>query len=84
MHGACHDCPTIRTGVISFLFYEYFRVDADQGLRANHQTGWTALITHILETLADRRSEVSTQPNPATSGKSSRDELFGHRVRISK
>jgi hypothetical protein len=39
------------------LFYEYFHADTGRGLGASHQTGWTALIAPILETLANRRSE---------------------------
>jgi hypothetical protein len=31
------------------LFYEYFHGDSGKGLGANHQTGWTALIAHLLE-----------------------------------
>ena len=37
------------------LFYEYFHADTGRGLGASHQTGWTALIAPILETLAHRR-----------------------------
>lgn len=38
------------------LFYEYFHADTGRGLGANHQTGWTALIAPILESLARRRN----------------------------
>jgi hypothetical protein len=31
------------------LFYEYFHGDSGQGLGASHQTGWTALVTRLLE-----------------------------------
>lgn len=31
------------------LFHEYFHGDTGQGLGASHQTGWTALITRLLE-----------------------------------
>ena len=30
------------------LFYEYFHGDTGMGLGANHQTGWTALVTRLL------------------------------------
>jgi hypothetical protein len=30
------------------LFHEYFHGEIGCGLGANHQTGWTALITRIL------------------------------------
>jgi hypothetical protein len=38
------------------LFYEYFHADTGRGLGASHQTGWTALIAPILESLAHRRN----------------------------
>jgi hypothetical protein len=31
------------------LFYEYFHGDTGRGLGASHQTGWTALVTRLLE-----------------------------------
>jgi hypothetical protein len=31
------------------LFYEYFHGDDGRGLGASHQTGWTALVTRLLE-----------------------------------
>ena len=31
------------------LFYEYFHGDTGHGLGASHQTGWTALVTRLLE-----------------------------------
>ena len=37
------------------LFYEYFHADTGRGLGASHQTGWTALVARILESLAERR-----------------------------
>ena len=30
------------------LFYEYFHGDTGRGVGASHQTGWTALVTHLL------------------------------------
>jgi hypothetical protein len=33
------------------LFYEYFHGDTGEGLGANHQTGWTALVVRCLEDL---------------------------------
>ncbi|PQO40706.1 MGH1-like glycoside hydrolase domain-containing protein [Blastopirellula marina] len=38
------------------LFYEYFDAETGKGLGASHQTGWTALISPILNTLATRRN----------------------------
>ena len=31
------------------LFHEYFHGDTGQGLGASHQTGWTALVTRLIE-----------------------------------
>ncbi len=33
------------------LFHEYFDADTGRGLGASHQTGWTALVTHLIEDL---------------------------------
>jgi hypothetical protein len=30
------------------IFYEYFDGDTGQGLGASHQTGWTALVAHLI------------------------------------
>ncbi|HVN03668.1 MAG TPA: hypothetical protein VMT86_04570 [Bryobacteraceae bacterium] len=38
------------------LFYEYFHADTGRGLGANHQTGWTSLVTRCLEDMARRNS----------------------------
>ena len=35
------------------LFYEYFHGDTGQGLGASHQTGWTALVTKLLQQSRD-------------------------------
>ena len=37
------------------LFYEYFHADNGAGLGASHQTGWTALVSKLLEQSGDRR-----------------------------
>jgi hypothetical protein len=37
------------------LFYEYFHGDTGRGLGASHQTGWTALVTRLLEDVARHR-----------------------------
>jgi hypothetical protein len=36
-------------------FHEFFHGDTGAGLGASHQTGWTALVVDLLETLAARR-----------------------------
>ncbi len=40
------------------LFYEYFHGDNGQGLGANHQTGWTALIADLIARQSDRKEET--------------------------
>lgn len=45
------------------LFYEYFHGDTGRGLGANHQTGWTALVAPILESLARQRADAG-EPDP--------------------
>ena len=40
------DDPNFRDLV---LFYEYFHGDSGRGLGASHQTGWTALVSKLLE-----------------------------------
>lgn len=37
------------------LFYEYFHGDNGKGLGASHQTGWTALVTRMLENCGQAR-----------------------------
>jgi hypothetical protein len=34
----------------NILFYEYFDGDTGQGLGASHQTGWTAMVAHLILT----------------------------------
>ncbi|MEW4455648.1 glucosidase [Bremerella sp. JC817] len=46
------------------LFYEYFDAETGKGLGASHQTGWTALISPILDTLATRRHHNKTPKQP--------------------
>ena len=48
-HGADHrfaDDPHWRD---LLLFHEYFHAEPGRGLGASHQTGWTALVTQLLE-----------------------------------
>src|SRR5690606_567046 len=40
----------------ALLFHEYFHGDTGRGLGASHQTGWTALVTRCLESLARERT----------------------------
>jgi hypothetical protein len=41
------------------LFYEYFHGDTGQGLGASHQTGWTALVTKLLQQSGDSSKSES-------------------------
>jgi hypothetical protein len=44
------------------LFYEYFHGDTGQGLGASHQTGWTALVTKLIQQSGDaRKSEKGSR-----------------------
>jgi hypothetical protein len=45
------------------LFYEYFHGDTGQGLGASHQTGWTALVTKLLQQSGDSRKPESRRSN---------------------
>jgi hypothetical protein len=48
------------------LFYEYFHGDSGTGAGANHQTGWTGLVTKLMQQSgeADANSEVSWGASP--------------------
>jgi hypothetical protein len=43
------------------FFHEYFHGDTGQGLGANHQTGWTALVTRLLDELGRERANAPLQ-----------------------
>jgi hypothetical protein len=43
------------------LFHEYFHGDNGRGIGASHQTGWTALVTRCIQTLAKTRYSGGTQ-----------------------
>jgi mannosylglycerate hydrolase MGH1-like protein len=50
------------------LFHEYFSGETGRGLGASHQTGWTALVTQLIEDAAHRRAVASapeSHPEPA-------------------
>ncbi len=44
------------------LFYEYFHGDTGQGLGASHQTGWTTLVTRLLEDCGRRAERGKKAP----------------------
>jgi hypothetical protein len=48
------------------LFYEYFHGDTGAGLGASHQTGWTALVAPLLESLPARSSAQSAEGRDLT------------------
>jgi hypothetical protein len=41
------------------LFYEYFNGDSGDGLGASHQTGWTALVTSLIQDIAKKHGPKS-------------------------
>jgi len=43
------------------LFHEYFHGDTGQGLGASHQTGWTALVTRLLNDCSAGRGNAAQQ-----------------------
>jgi hypothetical protein len=52
------------------LFHEYFHGDNGRGLGASHQTGWTALIAHLLNDVGSmynhgKFAQQATEPSPA-------------------
>jgi hypothetical protein len=49
------------------LFYEYFHGDNGRGLGADHQTGWTSLVTRLLAKAARREAPRSHNRSPAQS-----------------
>ena len=53
------------------LFHEYFHGDTGAGLGANHQTGWTGLVTKLLQQNGESRERKKRR----TSG-----EGYIHRV----
>lgn len=48
------------------LFHEYFQGDTGQGLGASHQTGWTALVTRLLDDMGRirKRPTLAVDPSP--------------------
>ncbi len=46
------------------LFYEYFDGDTGRGIGANHQTGWTALVSRLIEDDAYTRAKAGEKQAP--------------------
>jgi hypothetical protein len=45
-------------------FYEYFHGDNGRGVGASHQTGWTGLVSKLLQQTPDRVGEPPERPRP--------------------
>ena len=54
----CHEDPHFKDYI---LFYEYFDGDTGRGLGANHQTGWTGLITAFIDLYYDLKAELQRE-----------------------
>lgn len=42
------------------LFHEYFHGDSGAGLGASHQTGWTGLVTKLMQQSGERHKSKET------------------------
>ena len=40
------------------LFYEYFHGETGKGMGASHQTGWTGLVTKMIDELSSKRKSA--------------------------
>jgi hypothetical protein len=49
-------------------FYEYFHGDTGAGVGASHQTGWTALVTKMIEELSLKQKAGNGIKLPAAQG----------------
>jgi len=51
------------------LFHEYFHGDSGAGVGASHQTGWTGLVTKLMQQRGEsgERSGRSTKTEPAVA-----------------
>jgi len=49
MHGSIEKFQSDPNWRDLILFYEYFHGDTGAGLGASHQTGWTGLVSKLLE-----------------------------------
>ena len=61
MHGWYDLLATDPRWKDNIPFHEYFHGDTGMGLGAEHQTGWTALVAHLI--LGPRRDPVLSR-NP--------------------
>jgi hypothetical protein len=49
-------------------FYEYFHGDTGAGVGASHQTGWTALVTKMIDELSLKQKAAEKNPLKAAQG----------------
>jgi len=49
-------------------FYEYFHGDTGAGVGASHQTGWTALVTKMIDELSSKHRAADGITLKATQG----------------
>jgi hypothetical protein len=49
------------------LFYEYFHGDSGSGVGASHQTGWTGVVTKLMQQSGEFRKNKKTEPAAATA-----------------
>ena len=50
------------------LFHEYFHGDSGSGVGASHQTGWTGVVTKLMQQSGEFRELKKTEPAGATVG----------------
>jgi Glycosyl hydrolase family 63 C-terminal domain len=50
------------------LFHEYFDGDSGSGVGASHQTGWTGLVTKLMQQSGESREQKKTEPALAAVG----------------
>jgi hypothetical protein len=48
------------------LFHEYFHGDSGSGVGASHQTGWTGVVTKLMQQSGEFREHKKTEPAAAT------------------
>ena len=48
------------------LFYEYFHGDTGAGLGASHQTGWTGIVTKLMQQSGESHGHRKTESAVAT------------------
>jgi len=41
------------------LFHEYYNAETGEGLGASHQTGWTALVARLIDSLGPKFNKKS-------------------------